>query len=86
MASVFHELTDLEIAKQLEEAKSEIRELRFAYATTRSLADPSRVGKLKRNIARMMTVLRERQMGKTDVKPKTEKKSKVKKKKEEAKA
>jgi len=88
MGSIYHELTEEEINKQVEDAKSEIRELRFAYAMTRSLADPSRISKQKRNIAKMKTVLRERELGKAAVKPKTERKTKVKKKKkaEEAKS
>ena len=87
MGSIFHELTEEEMAKQLEDAKSEIRELRFTFAMTRSLTDPSRISKQKRNIAKIKTVLRERELGKATVKPKTERKAKASKKKkaEEAK-
>ena len=89
MGSVYHELTEEEMTKQLEDARSELRELRFTYAMTRSLSDPSRVKKLKRNIARILTVMKERASGKAVIKAKTERKAKTddkKKKKAEAKA
>jgi ribosomal protein L29 len=87
MSSIFHELTDEEMTKQMEDSRSELRELRFTYAMSRSLTDPSRVGKLKRNIAKMMTITRERQLGKAVIKAKVERKTKAKKKKkDEAKA
>ena len=76
MGSVFHELTEEEIQKQLEDSKSELRELRFTYAMARSLTDPSRVGKLKRNIARLLTVKRLRELGKATIQEKTERKEK----------
>ncbi|MDH5657097.1 MAG: 50S ribosomal protein L29, partial [Spirochaetia bacterium] len=86
MGSVYHELTNEEMNKQLEEARSELREIRFSYAVARSMSDPSRVKKLKRNIARILTIKNERAAGKSDIKPKTERKAKAKdkKKKEEA--
>ena len=80
MGSVYHELTEAEMSKQLEEARSELRELRFSYAMTRSLTDPSRVNKLKRNIARILTVQKERELGKATIKEKTERKAKVREK------
>ena len=63
MATTYHEMTDEELNKQLEDSSSELRELRFTYAMARSLPDPSRVGKLKRNVARIKTVLTERKKG-----------------------
>ncbi|MBI3395907.1 MAG: 50S ribosomal protein L29 [Spirochaetia bacterium] len=76
MGTVYHEMTDEELTKQLELAKAEMRELRFTYATARSLPDPSRIGNLKRNVARILTVRSERTAGKATVKPKSEKTAK----------
>ena len=73
MACKFHEMTDSELDKQLELARSEIRELRFNYAVARSLQDPSRIRKLKRNNAKMLTIIKERQLGITTQKDKTKK-------------
>ena len=82
MGSKFHEMTEEELQKQLELSHSEIRELRFTYAVARSLQDPARVRKLKRNVARILTVLNLRKLGKATVQPKTESdKGKKKKKK-----
>lgn len=72
MGSVFHEMTDEELDKQLVAARSELRELRFNYAVVRSLQDPARVGKLRRNVARILTVRKERGLGITGIKPKTD--------------
>lgn len=63
MAASFHEMTDEELSKQLESAASEIRELRFNYAVARSLQDPARVGKLRKDVARIKTVKRARELG-----------------------
>ena len=50
-----------ELAKQLDEARGELFNLRFRLAT-RQLVNHREVGKVKRKIARMMTVMRERQL------------------------
>ena len=63
MACVFHEMTTEELEKQLELSRSELRELRFTFAVARSLQDPARVRKLKRNVAKILTVTRARQLG-----------------------
>lgn len=76
MGSVFHELTDEEIKAQKEQAHSDLRELRFTYAISRSLPSPAKASELKKNIARMNTVLRERELGLAQVKPKTDRKKK----------
>ncbi len=76
MGSVVHELTDEEIKGRLEQHKSELRELRFTYAMSRSLPKPHRVNELKKNVARYLTVLKERESGKASVKPKTDRKKK----------
>ncbi|MDY6893717.1 MAG: 50S ribosomal protein L29 [Chloroflexota bacterium] len=51
-----------ELSKQLEDAHQEQFNLRFRQAT-RQLADYSQLGKAKRNIARIKTVMRERELG-----------------------
>jgi large subunit ribosomal protein L29 len=80
MGIIYHEMTEQELNAGLEESKSELRELRFSYAIAKSLQDPSRVQTLKRNIARILTVKRERELGKAQIKQKTERKAKQKKK------
>ena len=64
MASSFHELSEKDLKDQLESAKSELREIRFHFGVTRTVQNPGRVGILKRNVARIFTVLRERELGK----------------------
>ena len=63
MAATFHEMNDDELSKQLEAARAEIRELRFTYAVARSLPNPARVGKLRKDVARIMTIRRARTLG-----------------------
>ncbi len=76
MGSVFHEMTEDEIKSKIEENRSELRELRFTFAVARSVQDPARFKKLKRDVARMQTVLRERELGLSTQKEKTERKKK----------
>ena len=54
-------LTEEEIQARLEEAYQELFNLRFQMAT-RQLKDPSRLPEVKRDIARMKTILREREL------------------------
>ena len=54
-------LSDQELAKQLEEARRELFNLRFRLAT-RQLVNHREIGRVKRKIARMMTIMRERQL------------------------
>ncbi|HBS05405.1 MAG TPA: 50S ribosomal protein L29 [Leptospiraceae bacterium] len=63
MASSYHEMTDENLKEQLDQAKAELRELRFTFGIARSLQKPARVGQLKKNVARINTVLRERELG-----------------------
>jgi len=51
-----------ELAKQLEEAKQEAFNLRFRHAT-RQLANYSELGKVRKKIARIKTVTRQRELG-----------------------
>jgi len=50
-----------ELDKQLGEARQELFNLRFRHAT-RQLANYSELTKVRRKIARMMTVMREREL------------------------
>jgi len=54
-------LGDQELARQLEEARGELFNLRFRVAT-RQLVNHREICRVKRNIARMMTIRRERQL------------------------
>jgi len=54
-------LSDQELAKQLEEARRELFNLRFRLAT-RQLVNHREISRVRRNIARMMTIIRERQL------------------------
>ena len=54
-------LSDQELAKQLEEARRELFNLRFRLAT-RQLVNHREISRVKRNIARMMTIMREREL------------------------
>lgn len=71
MGSPFHEMTDEELTKQLDEFRGELREQRFNFAVVRSLQDPGKTRKLKRNIARILTVQTERERGISEVQPKS---------------
>ncbi|MCB1145417.1 MAG: 50S ribosomal protein L29 [Leptospiraceae bacterium] len=53
----FHELSEEELAKVLREAKNELRELRFKSVTA-AVPNPKRIGALKKDVARVLTVQR----------------------------
>ena len=55
-------LADAELSKRLEEAHRELFNLRFR-ASTRQLANHREIPRVKKIIARMETVLRERELG-----------------------
>jgi large subunit ribosomal protein L29 len=57
-------LSDDEIRTKIEEAYEELFNLRFQLAIGQ-VKDPSRIGLLKRDIARMKTVLTERKLAAT---------------------
>ncbi len=59
-------LTDDELKTKLHEHSEELFSLRFRKSIG-ELPDSSRVGKLKREIARLRTILRERELGKRAV-------------------
>jgi large subunit ribosomal protein L29 len=61
LASEFRELNDSELANRLRQAKEELFNLRFQLATGQ-LEDFSRIGALKKDVARCSTLLREREI------------------------
>jgi large subunit ribosomal protein L29 len=58
------DLKDTEIIEQLNEASKQIREQRFQYAIARSLENPKIIRDLKKKVARLKTVQRERVLAK----------------------
>lgn len=55
-------LTNEEIIKKIEESKEELFNLRFSQATG-NLEKPARINELRKLVARMKTILRERELG-----------------------
>ena len=60
-AAALRELADDQLINQLGEAKRELFNLRFQFATGQ-LTNLARIPQVKRDIARMNTVLREREI------------------------
>ena len=56
------ELDDAELARRLESFQEELFNLRFQYAT-RQLANHARIKEVRRDVARIRTILREREFG-----------------------
>jgi large subunit ribosomal protein L29 len=54
--------TDHELVYELEKAKKELFDMRFK-SKTQSLANPSRIAQLRREIARINTIVHERETG-----------------------
>ena len=54
-------LTNAEIATKIEESQKELFNLRFSQATG-SLEKPSKINELRKLVARMKTVLKEREL------------------------
>jgi large subunit ribosomal protein L29 len=59
--SKLRELSSAELGNRLEDARKEYRNLRFQYATG-ELTDHTRLRQIRHQIARMMTILREREI------------------------
>ena len=59
--SEIRELTNEEILKKVDEYKEELFNLRFSQATG-NLEKPSRIKELRKLVARMKTILREREL------------------------
>ena len=62
-AKKIRDLSTEEIIKKIEENKEELFNLRFAQATG-NLEKPSRINELRKEVARMKTIIRERQLQK----------------------
>ncbi len=62
-ANKVHEMSDEELVAKLEELKKELFNLRLNHATGQ-LTNPLALNNCKKDIARVMTVLRERQLAK----------------------
>ena len=60
-ASELRELPDDELMARLDSAKEELFNLRFQLATGQ-LDNPMRIGQVRHEVARILTVLRERQL------------------------
>ena len=57
----YDDITDQEIVKQIDDAKEELFNLRFSQATG-NLEHPARIKELRKLVARMKTILREREL------------------------
>ncbi len=64
MKSKLRDLKDNDIKNEVAKARKEIRNFRFQYATARSLENPKVIRNLKKRIARLLTISRERELGK----------------------
>lgn len=62
-AKKIRDLSTEEIIKKIEENKEELFNLRFAQATG-NLEKPSRINELRKEVARMKTIVRERELQK----------------------
>jgi large subunit ribosomal protein L29 len=60
-AAEVRKMTDVELARQLDEAHHELFNLRFQYATGQ-LKNTARLGDVRRDIARLRTALRGREL------------------------
>ncbi|MGI6778489.1 MAG: 50S ribosomal protein L29 [Acetivibrionales bacterium] len=65
-ASELREKTHIELQKELTELKSELFKLRFQLATNQ-LENPMKLKDVKKSIARIKTVMRERELKGTEV-------------------
>ena len=62
-ANKFRDMTNDALVAQEKELKSELFNLRFQSATG-GLSNPNRIGECKRDIARVKTIIRERELAK----------------------
>lgn len=61
-ADKFFEMSNQELANKMDELKAELFNLRFKHATNR-LSNPNVMVECKKDIARVMTILRQRELG-----------------------
>jgi large subunit ribosomal protein L29 len=60
-ANEIRNLSEVEVARKLDEAHQELFNLRFQYSTGQ-LKNTARLSEVKREIARLRTILREREL------------------------
>ncbi|MEA3314028.1 MAG: 50S ribosomal protein L29 [Caldisericota bacterium] len=60
------DMTDVEIEEQLKSLRRELFNLRFQFAT-HQLNNPARIRLVRRDIARLLTIRRERELDKEEV-------------------
>ena len=60
-ATELREMTDVELNKQLKDLKAELFNLRFQH-TIHQLDNPIRIAEVKKDIARVKTIIREQQL------------------------
>ena len=60
-SSEARDLSQAELARRLDEAHQELFNLRFQYATGQ-LKNTARLGQVRREVARLRTILREREL------------------------
>lgn len=63
-ASAVRELSSVELEQKLSELKSELFNLRFQHATNQ-LENPIRINEVRKTIAKVKTILRERELQET---------------------
>ncbi|MCH5158359.1 MAG: 50S ribosomal protein L29 [Clostridiales bacterium] len=61
MKEKVHELTDADLTEKLASLKAELFNLRFSHATGQ-LSNPMQIQNVRRDIARVKTVIREREL------------------------
>ena len=64
MKGNFDKLSDEELEKKKNEIKEELRKLRFTMAIAGSLPDTKRIREAKKDIARILTVQKQRELKK----------------------
>lgn len=64
-SKLFYEVNSEELNNKLNELKKELFNLRFKHATGQ-LTDGNQLNKCKKDIARVMTILRQRELGISD--------------------
>ncbi len=72
----FFEMSTADLSRQLDEKKSDLFNLRFQHATNQ-LENPMKLVECKRDIAKIMTILRQRELG-ISAEPQAPKKAKKK--------
>lgn len=56
------DLGEHELRNQLESLRKELREIRFEFGVARMIENPAKVSKSKKDVARILTILREREL------------------------